>query len=685
MTRDMKRGARFLSSLAVLLMFATFTAAQDDADHVPLTLGDFTISGSATGGFRFEDVKGYQPQFQEMFDLGKGFRLLDFSLYGEAKDGGNAFADSFSLQTTSLGGDPFPTVQFAVSKHKLYDLRVDWRQSYYYWNQNDNVILPIAAATTGVSKGLTSNHNWATVRKFGSVDFTLHATNNLRFRFNFYRPSDEGTTLTTRSLDFLGSPGYWGTYARANPYALYAPLNDYTNRYTGGLDYAVGGWSFHYSLGYQTFTENISLTPTMAAELSINPITSSTLEPLNTLSWSQFRKSTTPISEFSFLGKPLPKLEWRGGYIYYRYRGPVTFDQAITGIAPNATGVQTPYTLTQSARATVVEPNNIVSQGFTYHVMPWWDVDLDYRYSRFTSNSAGNFSSLFNGTTATAATTDVMWRDGLSDLTFSMAFKPWASLIIRPGVQFLKSDVESLTNGVADPAITLRTKTVSPVIRVGYEPSRVFNIRGDFHTTDNGASYTALTPHTQQAGRVVVRYRPTEKLSVEDEFTVANNRLLATDFRNNVRANAITVAYSVGERFSVFGGFSYESYYAQGAIQYARGTTPLAGVLRDQEVNRVWSGGLEAKATKRLGFRLSGNFDRSSGVGAISGTGGAVNNEPPAYGPSTFPLVTGSAFYDFPVVGRFGIDLQRTYFIEEIVPVNNFSANLLTIKWTKNF
>ena len=69
-----------------------------------------------------------------------------------------------------------------VSKHKIYDLRVDWRQSYYYWNQNDNVVLPIAAAAAGLSTGLTNNHDWATVRKFGSVDFTLHATDHLRFR-----------------------------------------------------------------------------------------------------------------------------------------------------------------------------------------------------------------------------------------------------------------------------------------------------------------------------------------------------------------------------------------------------------------------------------------------------------------------------------------------------------------------
>jgi hypothetical protein len=31
------------------------------------------------------------------------------------------------------------------------------------------------------------------------------------------------------------------------------------------------------------------------------------------------------------------------------------------------------------------------------------------------------------------------------------------------------------------------------------------------------------------------------------------------------------------------------------------------------------------------------------------------------------------------------VDLQRSYYSEKIVTVNNFSANLLTIRWTKAF
>src|SRR5579863_6905481 len=64
----MHPGARSILVLATLMIFAPLARAQDSSEPVPITLGDFKLSGSATGGYRFTEVKGYQPQYQEMFD-----------------------------------------------------------------------------------------------------------------------------------------------------------------------------------------------------------------------------------------------------------------------------------------------------------------------------------------------------------------------------------------------------------------------------------------------------------------------------------------------------------------------------------------------------------------------------------------------------------------------------------------
>jgi hypothetical protein len=679
----MKTRYRFLTFVAVLLAFSFLSRAQDAGETPPVSLGGFNTQGSVTVGYRFTDIKGYRPMFLELFDLQKGFRLQDFSMYGEAREGANPFADSYSISASGLGGDPFPTAQLAVSKSKLYDFRANWRQAYYLWNQNDNVILPIAAIGSSLAGGLTSNHDWATVRKFGSADLTLHATNNLRFNFDYYRTTDSGPAYTTRSIDFLGSPGYWGGFARGNSFYLFAPINDDTNRFTGGLDYTWHSWNFHYAIGYQTFTESLNLNNVSAPQLGINTGTKATAsEPLNALSWSQFRRLTTPISEFSFTGKPLSKLEWRGDYIYYRYKGPATLDQSFNGVAPDSTGAFTPYNESEGGRATVTEPSHTLDQGFTYQIKNWWDVNLDYRYSRFTSDSIGNFQSLFaQGTSAATPTTgqtEIIWRDGLSDFDFNMDFTPISTLVIRPGIHLMKADVEAVQDGAADPALSLRTNTVWPEISFGYTPSKVFSVRGDFHSFTNGASYTTITPHTQVGTHLIFRVQPTDKVSLEDDLNISNNKLIDTDFQNNIHSNAVTLSYSFGNQFSIFGGFSYESYFAQGDIQYLRGTAPLSDFLRDQEVNRVWQGGFEAGPVKHFGLRLTGNYDRSTGVAQESG-------EPPAYGPMRWPLVTGTVYYDFPKAGRLSVDLQRTYYIEQIVTVNNFSANLLTIRWSRDF
>ena len=126
----------------------------------------------------------------------------------------------------------------------------------------------------------------------------------------------------------------------------------------------------------------------------------------------------------------------------------------------------------------MTEPSHVLSQGFTYHIDDWWSVDLDYRYSRFTSDAVGSFQSLFNGATPAAGQVSNVWRDGLSDLDFSVVFTPTSKLIIRPGVRLMKADVEALEDGVSDPARTLETKTVAPEISFGYDGPRRSIARG---------------------------------------------------------------------------------------------------------------------------------------------------------------------------------------------------------------
>ncbi|MBV8847926.1 MAG: TonB-dependent receptor [Bryobacterales bacterium] len=659
----------------ILGILAVSVAAFAQNDTKPLTFDGFENQGSATFGYRFTDVNGYRPKFEELFDLNSGPRLLDFSLFGKAKEEEDRFANDYSLNLFGVGGDPYSTVQATVRKNNRYDLRVDFRQSHYYWNRNDSAILP-----NGLD-GLTNNHNWATVRKLGSINLLIHATNNLRFSFEYYRNTRDGVTFTTRSLDYFGSSATWGSFARANPYYMIAPLSEAANRITAGVDYTHRAWTLHYKLGYQRFKDSINGQNAATGERSINiddPTTAPEL--LNGASWSDSRNLSTPVSEFSYTGRLSANLEARGGYIFYRYRGPAALDISMDGIARANSGgtADAPYSVALSTRANVTEPNQVVDQGLTYKVKEWWQVLLDYRYSRFTVDSAAQFRSV-NADIVTSGTADDQWRISTNTLDLNLAFTPSASLLVRAGVRLQNNDVLALVDGVVDATRTKTIHTAWPIGSIYFQPSKVISIRANVEEINNGTSYTRVTPHTDIGARFIVRVRPTEKFYLEDTAIVRNRKLLETDYRSTIRSNAATINYEFSPRFTAFAGFSYDSFFAADFVNFLRGPAPITNVaLRDQTVDRVWQAGLRVLPVKRLGIDFTGNYVRSTGLGEISG-------EAPLYGPMKFPYVTGSLYYDFPAFGRFTVQLQRTYYVEEIVPGNNFGAKLLMIAWTRSF
>ncbi|HEX4997314.1 MAG TPA: hypothetical protein VFY29_03760 [Terriglobia bacterium] len=638
---------------------------------------DFEHHGEITFGYRFTDVRGYTPKFEELFNLKKGFRVEDISVRGDARERASAFSDAYALTATGLGGDPFTTAQLTTGKSGVYDVRATWRQSRYYWNRNDDTTLPVISASPSLSTGLTGNHDWTTVRKLGSIDLTLHATRNLRFTVDIARTSTDGPTRTTRTLDYLNAPNYWHSFARANSYVLDAPLEDHTYRFAGGVDYTWRLWDFHYVTGYQSFTENVNLSPVTPGETSINPATLSQSEPLNALAWSQMRKLITPVSEFSFRGSPRADLEWRGSYIYSHYRGPAALSATMSGTAPmNSANALAPYTLTETVTADVQESAHSVTEGFTWRPGSHWALDVDSRYSRYMSESENSIVNTFNGAPSFGSD-DVLWKNGIGELAVNVLVTPSSKLMFRPGIRLVKTDIVAFEDGVLDAPRTHRIKRAQPELRVGYTPSSKFSVRGSLTNSVSNVSYTPLTPHTRTSGKVMARVQPLSNISIENSFSAFNASLLDSNFRNTVRSNSTIISYVWNEQVSLFGGFTYDSFYAQGDIEYARGVAPMS-FLRDQEIHRVWQAGFDVKPIHSVGIRASGNYDRLTGEGVILA-------EPPGYGPARFPFVSASVYYDCDKLGRLSVDLARTYYIEELVTADNFSANLLTVRLTRKF
>ncbi|HEY3453836.1 MAG TPA: hypothetical protein VGK64_04480 [Bryobacteraceae bacterium] len=665
----MSRLLAFVIMCSGLLLAPALRAQIPEA---PFDWGPYQTDGSATVGYRFDDIGGRKEMFKQLFGLDSGLRLFDFNLTGKAKQGTNPFADTYQLTASGLGGDPFPGGQLTVSKSHVYDFRVNYRQSYYYWDQNDNALLP-----NGLH-GLTSNHNWATVRRLGSVNLLVHATNNLRFRFEYNLSAYSGTLFATRTLDYFGAPASWGTFLRDNPYYVTGPTNDASNSTAGGIDYTLKSWTFHYTGGYQSFHQRFNWT-NPAVERSINiDSTANVKELLASGNWNEFRRLNAPFSQLFFNGKIIPRLSWRGDFLYFNFSGPSIINASYVGTArANTSGsLVAPHAISLNSNAQLKEPSYVVDQGFTLKLTEWWNFDADYRFNRNTENATANFlgQDTSISTTGTSGTTNQRWRQSSNQLDLRMEFTPFTGLVISPGIRLLKSDTLAISDGQVDQTRTLRTKTAWPIGSLFYQPIKILTIRGDFQSITNNTSYTRITPHTDVGTRWTLRLRLNSKFSIEDNVVVRNRKLLDTDFHNTIRSSAAVISYTPSEHWSAFAGFSYDSFFAMASVTFLRGTPPLSTSWRDQTVDRVWQLGFKAEPMRRLGFDFTGNYVRSTGSGQITG-------ELPRFGPLTFPTATATVRYDVPRLGRFSLDLQRTYYHEEIIRGNDFTANLLTVRW----
>jgi hypothetical protein len=456
-------------------------------------------------------------------------------------------------------------------------------------------------------------------------------------------------------------------------------LSEHGNLVSGGVDYTLDNWSFHYTAGYQIFDQSLNWNVN-TPERSINiDSTANRLEFLNHGSWIENRNLNSPFSEFSYNGQVIPRLTLRGSFLVFRYSGPASVDAAFAGtVRANTAGtLVTPYNISLSTHGQVSEPDYIIDQGFSLRLRDWATVHGDYRYNRFTEDNT--FLQHSNdGTTVFDGTVKEQWRQGLHQADLMLELTPIRSLVIRPGIRFIKRDTAALDDGVVDPVRSERLKAVWPIGSVAYVPLRNFSIRADLQSVTNGQSYTRITPHTDISTRWVVRYQPFSKLSIEDSFTIRNSRLVDASFQNRVRANAFTVSWSWNDKLSTFAGFSYDSFLATASVTFLRGTPPINTTWRDQTVNRVWQAGFSTRPMRHLGFDFAGNFVRSTGVGEITG-------ELPAAGPVSFPMATGTMYYEIPRIGKVAVDLQRTYYFEEIVRGNDFSANLITLRWNRTY
>jgi hypothetical protein len=184
-------------------------------------------------------------------------------------------------------------------------------------------------------------------------------------------------------------------------------------------------------------------------------------------------------------------------------------------------------------------------------------------------------------------------------------------------------------------------------------------------------------PDTQYGSRLIATVHPTEELSIVEALVMRHQRVDISDYTSDTHDSALTATYRFSDNLSMFGGYTYDAFNSVGDTTFVRGTAPLTDAIVNDATSHVWQGGLSAKV-QQFGGNVAGNYVNTNGQGSITG-------ETPLYGPLTHRYVTATLFVDVGGRGRLSFDWTRAGYLEELVPLNNFSARMIMVRWTQRF
>ena len=125
---------RLLGILAGLVGAAAMAAAA--GEEAASTTDDalpYAVNGDVSVGYRHVDVDGSDAKYREDYNLRTGARLFGLNVDGVARDAEQTHLDRFHLEIDTPGNEPVSTFRLDASDKGLYDLRVNFVRSKYYY------------------------------------------------------------------------------------------------------------------------------------------------------------------------------------------------------------------------------------------------------------------------------------------------------------------------------------------------------------------------------------------------------------------------------------------------------------------------------------------------------------------------------------------------------------------------
>lgn len=620
--------------------------------------GTYSFSGVGSFGYRFVDLNGSAAKYNELLNLQQGFRFFDGQFNLQRNEPGQGWFDRLSVTTQGLGGDPYPLIRADLRKNGVYELRTGYRATQYFYD------LP--------QTDLTPQRGWIDRRRFADAELRYTPTRALRFRFFYNRTERVGNDLATSPFFYLPlGLNVWEAIGRANAVPWVIPIREEANLFGGGVDLRLGETNIHLEQSYRTYNNPANLKGFSNQAIQLGGL-GSPLQNLVVRKWDSFAGFNIPTTSLRVDQELAGRLQLRAGYIYARASGPTSLDGVVSPLSDvlvNYTGTGTTEVITHTAEG-----------GFTLKLFEAMDLLSDYRYQTVAERGTQSLRAVRSDfpDPVSLSQNSLRWDFGIHTVDTVLSVVPRASLNIRAGLRFLKQDIVRKENDKLAPG-TQRTWSYTPLVNVGWTPSKKFSLRGDFESRVVVDPYVRITPENTVGSTIRARFYPSDRWGIDNTWSFRNWKTEDIGFLAHSRSNSTSLWFQPFDRLGFQGGFNYRNFSSENTVRFQRGIPPLTGLLStDQTIDHTYFVGVKTNPKESLTLSFTGQFIRSTGLGTFTG-------ETSTYGPLTWPACTAEIAYTASRIGRVAFTWQRSYYHEDLFRAADYSANAFTLRFERAF
>ncbi len=639
---------------------AASTAAETPPPNPPPR--PYHLTGTVSAGYRLVDVDGSKDKYREDYNLEEGGRLFLFSLDGEAREPDKAPVDRFHLEVDTPGDEPVSRFVLDAEDRALWDLRVDFIRSKYFYE-----VPSLFGAPVQGDLRLDDLHDFDLTRTNGVAELRLHPKGlpTLILGYRLYEVEGDGTSTVL-------VPG-------GGNFVVLAPQRQVTNVGSLGTEFTALGTGFFVEQQYRRVSRTYGLHGPQDPD-GLDPAQGFTLT-----SWQSVEDDhiDIPITRVRLRRPVGDRVDLTAGYVYAH----ASLDESRTRFRDGTSTIPSdngPNTQVDAGNASL--STQLANLGASVRLTPIATLHLDYRYDDRSQD--GDLDALLDPGRLQAST---HFHVALNRVSSDVEVRPTKSLALRAGVQYAHRDAAFST---ADQSIG--TDLVGAVAEGRWQPVRWLDLffRYDNVQIDdpwtipgNSQSVPALPSREiaytfQNRGKAGFRLRPRDWLQLAYDFTA--DSFENADFNGRVQRFADTVSASLTPvaGLTAFVGFTRRDLDTSNSILIAPRYQPTASVQAGSED--------VITSTLNYDFKLLG-YPWSTGWNLSwfnSDSRLTPSFEPglPQRGRYDLSRVDAGAFLAFhhPFLEP-GIEVRRISYSQEPLSLNDYDATIVVFRLTRHF